>query len=148
MNEIQIYTDGGARGNPGPAASSFVVIKDNKTIFEDSIFLGTATNNMAEYQAVLAAYNWLSIFLKNISVNRINFFLDSQLVVNQLNGKYKIKSVKLKPIIENILNIQNKIKCEISYSFIRRKYNRRADFLLNKKLDDSIKKISRSAEKD
>jgi len=143
MNELNIFCDGGARGNPGPAASSFVIEKNGVSIFEQAIYLGVATNNIAEYKAVLAAFKWLEKYLETNNVKNINFLLDSQLVVNQLNGKYKIKSEKLKQIIYSIKNAESKIKSNISYSFIRRNKNFRADFLVNKKLDENSIKISR-----
>ena len=91
--KIRVYTDGGARGNPGPAASAFVVTEDGKTIFKDSKFLGVETNNVAEYTAVLLAIEWLS---DKKAKGEIIINLDSQLVERQLNGFWKIKSPKLK----------------------------------------------------
>jgi ribonuclease HI len=88
---LNIYTDGGARGNPGPAAVG-VVIKDKgqNTIHQFSRFIGIATNNVAEYQAVIAGLQWL--LSQPEKYQRLKFFLDSALVVNQLNGQWTIKS--------------------------------------------------------
>ena len=61
IQSIKIYCDGGARGNPGPASSAFIVFKDRENYYQDSKYLGETTNNVAEYQAVIMALNWLSI---------------------------------------------------------------------------------------
>ena len=94
---LLIFTDGGARGNPGPAAIGFI-IKDNygEVLVELGKFIGRATNNVAEYQAVIEALTWLknNYQRKELSNDQIDFFLDSNLVVNQLNGFYKIKTKK------------------------------------------------------
>jgi ribonuclease HI len=95
MAELNIYCDGGARGNPGPAACSFTVLINGKEIYNESIFLGKTTNNVAEYNAVLMAYKWLANYSDKQIYSKIIFFLDSQLAVKQLNGLYKIKSNNL-----------------------------------------------------
>ncbi|MBU1322965.1 ribonuclease HI family protein, partial [Patescibacteria group bacterium] len=92
---LNIFTDGGSRGNPGPAAVG-IVIKDaaNKIQHSFGQTIGTATNNIAEYQAVAAALQWL--LQQPVKPRTINFFLDSTLVVNQLNGLWKIKDSHLR----------------------------------------------------
>ncbi|KKQ24896.1 MAG: ribonuclease HI, ribonuclease HI, partial [Microgenomates group bacterium GW2011_GWC1_37_12b] len=89
---IKIFTDGGSRGNPGPAASAFVVFENNKILTKEGKFLGNATNNIAEYSALLLAVEWLN---KNKLTENIKFFLDSELIVKQLNKTYKIKNKNL-----------------------------------------------------
>jgi len=96
--ELKIYCDGGARGNPGPAAGAFVVLADNKEIAAEGKSFRVATNNEAEYGAVIMAMTWL---LKNNAASVV-FYLDSELVVKQLNGVYKIKSKKLLPLAAKI----------------------------------------------
>ena len=90
-NSLSIFCDGGARGNPGPAASAFVVRDSTgKTLHKQGFYLGTATNNQAEYQAVIESLKWL---LNNCKTDQlVNYYLDSLLVVNQLKGLYKIKN--------------------------------------------------------
>lgn len=130
---ISIYCDGGARGNPGPAAIAFVVSEDGKTIYKFSKKIGHTTNNVAEYQAVIAALEWL----KNSSITNqslINFYLDSQLVVNQLNGFFKIKDHKLRNLIINIKGLEQQISGKIFYHLISRRQNKIADALVNKVL--------------
>lgn len=132
-----IYCDGGSRGNPGLAASAFIIFdKDFKELVGVGKYLGIATNNVAEYTAVLEALNWL---LKNKDTNnKIFFYLDSQLVVNQLNGVFKIKD-------SNLLSLATKIKLQeklfttkIIYQYIPREKNKKADLLVNKTLDRNI----------
>jgi len=134
-NQISIYCDGGARGNPGPAASAFVV-KDSsgKIIHEQGFYLGTATNNQAEYQAVIEALKWLSTM--NHQLSTINFYLDSQLVVNQLKGEYKVKDPGLKIKHLEIKRLISNFKFQISnFVYVPREQNSRADFVVNQTLD-------------
>jgi ribonuclease HI len=123
-----IYCDGGSRGNPGPAASAFVVTEDGKTIFKDSKFLGIETNNVAEYTAVLLAIEWLS---DKKSKGEVVINLDSQLVERQLNGFWKIKSPKLKLLADEIKSKAVKVKFVWNY----RTKNILADDLVNEELD-------------
>jgi ribonuclease HI len=133
---LNIYCDGGARGNPGPAASAFIVKNGNqKILFQQGFYMGTATNNQAEYQAVFEAIKYL-ISNPYYAICDINFYLDSLLVVNQLNGVYKtkdqmlkIKNFEIKKIIENY-----KLK-NISFLHIPRSQNSAADNLVNQTLD-------------
>lgn len=131
-----IYCDGGSRGNPGPAASAFVVTEENKVIYKESKYLGIETNNIAEYNAVLLAVNWLvhqSPITNHLSPVIIN--LDSQLVERQLNGHYKIKNEKLKLLANEIkLKIEN-YKLKILFTWDYRDKNTLADDLVNKTLD-------------
>lgn len=134
---LTIFTDGGARGNPGPAAVGVVVKneqKQNLASFGQAI--GETTNNVAEYQGVIAALEWCQ---QNTSVlaetQTINFFLDSTLVVNQLNGKYKIKDLKLKNLIIQIKDLEKNFSQKFVYHFIPRTKNYQADALVNQTLD-------------
>ncbi len=135
---LLIYCDGGSRGNPGPAASAFVVLdSNNHQIFQQGFFLGTTTNNQAEYQAVIFALQWIAKQIPNPkSQISINFYLDSELVVRQLNGIYKIKDQNLK--IKN-LEIKNLIKnCKLkikNFVYVPREQNKSADLLVNQTLD-------------
>ena len=143
MEELNIYCDGGARGNPGPAASSFIVLVNGKEIHNESKFLGETTNNVAEYNAVLMAFKWLSQYLEKNKYSKVIFFLDSQLVVKQLRGFYKIKSERLRPLILTIKKMENILNENIFYTYIPRNRNRRTDFLVNKILDEKTRQISR-----
>ena len=89
-NDLKIFCDGGARGNPGPAAAAFVVFSGNKTLAKEGKYLGSTTNNQAEYNAVLLAMKWLLKNKSNIDGKKVDFYLDSELVVKQLMGEYKV----------------------------------------------------------
>lgn len=127
-----IHTDGGARGNPGPAAVGVVVEKDGKKIEEFGKRIGEATNNVAEYMGVLEALR----SLKGKEATEIDFFLDSVLVVNQLNGKFKVKDIKLRELLTNVRMLEGEVGGEVRYHAIPREKNRRADFLVNGALDN------------
>jgi ribonuclease HI len=137
MDEINISTDGGARGNPGKAACAFVVQDSNgNTLFENSFFLGIATNNEAEYQGLIEASTWLSTFYKsNTNLKKVNFLLDSQLVVNQMKGIFKVKENRLFVLKNKCQLMLSSLPLNVSFSYIPRAQNHRADFLLNQKLD-------------
>lgn len=133
---LKINTDGGSRGNPGPAAIG-IVIKDEsqKLIHQFGKTIGTATNNIAEYQAVIAALNWLN--QKNLSLESIHFFLDSTLVVNQLNGLWKVKDPNLRQKVIKIRQLEAPLKTKITYQAIPREKNFEPDALLNQALDQA-----------
>lgn len=133
---MTIFCDGGSRGNPGPSACAFLVYHDGKIIHQQGLYLGIGTNNQAEYQAVLEALKYLSSFI--IPDSSFNFFLDSELVVNQLNGLYKIKDAKLKLKyldIKKILSTEHLALSTVNFSHIVRKKNFLADLLVNRTLD-------------
>jgi len=141
MSQLFIFTDGGARGNPGPAACAFIA-KDsqNQIVNISSKVLGIATNNIAEYQGVIEALNWLVGLLakKEPIPDSIIFFLDSQLVVNQLQGNFKTKEIHLKNLLAQVKFLEQKLKMNISYHHIPRAENHLADFHLNRALDASL----------
>lgn len=132
MKEIEIYTDGGSRGNPGLAACAFVVYENDQIIFERSLFLGTTTNNVAEYSGVLNAIEWcLGLSAKC----QIEFYLDSELVVKQMKGEYRIKDAKLEKLFNKIQFQISNFKFQIVWHHVPRAQNSRADFLVNQELD-------------
>ena len=127
-----IYCDGGSRGNPGPAASAFVVTEGKKVIYKDSKFLGVETNNVAEYTAVLMAIKWLTVHSPQFTVT-IN--LDSQLVERQLNGKYRIRNMKLKDLHDKIKMKIKDSNIKVNFAWGFREKNTLADNLVNEELD-------------
>ncbi len=135
IEKLSIYCDGASRGNPGLAAAAFLVKDEkDKTIHQQSFFLGRTTNNVAEYNGVLLALQWLA--KESLSENKeIHFYLDSLLVVNQLTGVFKIKNERLRRMTVQIKRIEEKIKKTIFYHHVERKYNKKADELVNKCLD-------------
>ncbi|PIP57498.1 ribonuclease HI [Candidatus Woesebacteria bacterium CG22_combo_CG10-13_8_21_14_all_39_10] len=142
-NKINIYCDGGSRGNPGKSASAFVVEDSNKLIYSESKYLGIATNNFAEYSAVLLALRWIVTTKldrenRQIVKKEMVFILDSELVVKQINGVYKVKDKKLKEIYLRIKNILEKFPQKIIFKSVSREKNKAADFLVNRKLDSIV----------
>jgi ribonuclease HI len=134
-DKIFIYCDGGARGNPGPAASAFVAIQDGKVIHKASKYLGKATNNVAEYGSVILALTWLYKNYKSASNLKITVNLDSELVTKQMSGLYKVKNPKLKEIHVVGKRLESKLSTKVLYKWTPRDKNRLADFLVNKELD-------------
>ena len=131
MKNIKIFTDGGSRGNPGPSAIGVLILnEEGKELFRLGNQIGTATNNIAEYSAVLEALLWIKNNLIGHDLN-LQFYLDSSLVVNQLNGKFKIRNQELKKIIVRIKNLEKEISKKISYFHVAREKNKTADFLVN-----------------
>lgn len=136
MNLV-IHTDGGSRGNPGPAACAFVIESEIDLIKESSVFLGVSTNNVAEYRGVLESLNWL-VHNKLPDLKQITYVLDSELVVKQIKGIYKVKDLNLQKIHKEILEKIQTLKVEIIFTNVPRNLNKRADFLVNQELDKSI----------
>lgn len=133
--EFSLYTDGGSRSNPGPAATGGVIKNAQGKIIEKfATFLGVATNNVAEYKALLEG---LELALKH-KPKKLNCFLDSKLVVEQSLGRWKIKNADLKPLVMQI----QKILCEhpeIKIMHIPREKNHEADAMVNLELNRNLK---------
>ena len=129
--KIKIFTDGGARGNPGPAAIG-VVIKDekNKVIKEYAEYIGKTTNNQAEYQALIKGLE----LAQKLKPAQIICYLDSELVVKQMKQEFKVKDKDLQPLFIKAWNAAIGFK-KISYQHIPRSLNKEADKLLNIELD-------------
>lgn len=133
MPDYKLYTDGGARGNPGPAGIGFVLYKDGQNIYEFSKYIGECTNNVAEYTALLAG---LTYCVEN-KISKVGCFLDSELVVKQLNGIYKVKHPDMKILYDKIIILKNTIG-DVTFLNIPREQNKQADALVNKALDEQI----------
>lgn len=134
MKTISLYTDGGSRNNPGPAAIGGVAFDEKGSeVFRFKKFLGTKTNNQAEYLALLEGL----AEAKKIGVRHVNCFLDSELVVRQLSGLYKIKHQELKPLAAQI---KSSLKNFDFYTFtaVPRDKNKIADKLVNEALDENV----------
>jgi len=128
-----IKSDGGARGNPGPAAIGVVVEEDHKVIHTISRFIGHASNNVAEYSAVIAGLE----YAKSIQAERVSCYLDSKLVVEQLNQRYKVKHPDMGKLFLIAWNlIQNFDK--VHFHYIPREQNTHADRLVNQALDKEL----------
>ncbi len=131
---ITVSCDGGSRGNPGHSAYGYVVKEDDQIVKEGNGYIGIATNNFAEYTAVLEAFKWLS---SNYKGKEINFFLDSNLVVSQLNGLFKIKNQDIRTFVIKIKDLEKNFS-KVTYKHIPRERNKEADKLVNMSLDKKI----------
>ncbi len=130
-DRYHLYTDGGARGNPGPAGIGARLMTAGGDVVEDlADYIGKATNNVAEYQALIAG---LDVALDR-GVERLDVFLDSELVVRQVNGQYKVKDAGLKPLHQQACLLLSRFH-EVDVKHIRREQNAAADALVNQAID-------------
>lgn len=136
--KLSIWTDGGARGNPGPAGIG-VVIKDERgeVVLKKGKFIGWATNNEAEYQALIFALDFLASCPFKDSLERIDFYSDSALLVNQMKGKYKVKANNLKDLFFAAKKKEKDLRCPIEFRSLARERNSESDFLVNQALDQA-----------
>ncbi|HRF28879.1 MAG TPA: reverse transcriptase-like protein [Candidatus Saccharibacteria bacterium] len=130
-DHVIVYSDGGSRGNPGPSASGFVIMNaGEEVVHQGGMYLGVTTNNQAEYHGVrLGLEKALEMGAKTV-----DFKMDSLLVVNQLNGIYKIKNRDLWPISERIKDLERQFD-KVTFTHVRREFNQLADGMVNKILD-------------
>src|SRR3989338_623477 len=141
MKKIVIYTDGGSRGNPGKAAIRVVFCNEiGQEIKKFGEYLGDGlTNNEAEYQAVIFGLKkFKSVFGKAVAkVSEVEVRSDSELLVNQMNGKYKLENEKIQKFFVEIWNLKIDFK-EVKFKAIPREKNKEADRLVNKLLDNEV----------
>jgi len=126
-----IFCDGGARGNPGPAGAGTIIYnEEGKVLAEDKKYLGKATNNVAEYQGVLLGLK----LAKKQGITRVHLRLDSELIVNQLTGRYKVRDLKLRQLWQEV---KHELAAFDSWQakHIPRAENSQADFLVNQAID-------------
>ena len=149
--KLIIHTDGGARGNPGPAAVGVVIEvcqcvsvsvcqeKKRKEVVSFGRRIGETTNNVAEYTAVAEALKSIKDKVLSIKENteklEIEFYLDSTLVVNQLNGLFKVKDGRLQELLMGVRQLEQEVGGVIRYQYVPREQNTRADLLVNQALD-------------
>lgn len=129
MPKIDIYTDGASRGNPGHAGCGYVVYADGQEIATGKKYLGMTTNNIAEYNAVIEALNDPMVR----DAKEINFFLDSELVVKQMKGEYRVKHeglIPLKAKVDSLLKGKT-----VVFTHVLRNKNKTADRLANEAID-------------
>lgn len=130
-----LNTDGGSRGNPGPAAIGGVIKNEREEIATFSKYIGKKTNNQAEYAALIIG---LKYAMKH-NVAELTCRLDSQLIVKQLNGEYKVKHEMMKPLFAEVQKLSKNFE-NISFEHVKREKNKEADALVNKALDAELKK--------
>ena len=134
LMKLKIFTDGGSRGNPGEAAVGCVILndEDGTRLAELSERIGIATNNVAEYMAVVTALKWVKREVGNAS---IEFVVDSELIGKQLRGEYKVKDSNLKTIYLEAKELISAVGGVSNFTIVRREKNTEADALVNKALD-------------
>ncbi len=128
---LKIYTDGASRGNPGEAAAAAVIYdQEDRLLEEHSRYLGQTTNNVAEYQALLLGLKRA----QEMGAAQVEIFADSQLMVKQMQGQYRVKHPGLKPLFIKAKKLAGGFD-KIGFNFIRREKNKAADALANQTLD-------------
>ena len=134
--KVFIYTDGASRGNPGPCAIGLMVFNSqHQLIYEESLYLeDNNTNNFAEYQGIIKALE----LANRQKIHEVWIFSDSQLIVRQLQNKYKVKSTHIRPLFNRCQQLLSHIP-KVNFKHIRREQNKGADALANKALDNKIK---------
>ena len=140
INELNVFTDGGARGNPGPSAIGvYITDGNNKELAGFGKTIGNATNNVSEYKAVIEALDWIIENKKDLAKNaKINFFLDSKLVCSQIIGIFKVKNANLKDLLLDVRDREAQINFPIFYKHIFREENSKADAFVNQALDSQV----------
>jgi ribonuclease HI/pterin-4a-carbinolamine dehydratase len=133
--KLKIYTDGGSRGNPGPSASGFVLYDEDDNVLADKgVYLGITTNNQAEYTALKLALEEA----RKLGASELAIYMDSLLVVNQMNGVFKIKNRDLWPIHDAIKQLASGFN-KVSFTHVPRELNKAADAAVNRALDEQLK---------
>lgn len=130
---LNVFTDGGSRGNPGISGYGLVIKSGAEIIYQESKFLGIKTNNEAEYLGLIGALTWISENQKD--VEKINIFSDSQLMVRQVQGVYKMKAQNLRPLFEVVHSLISQISSPIEFKSVPREDNSHADELANQAMD-------------
>lgn len=132
--KLIIYTDGGARNNPGPAGIGVVIYDEKKEVIKTyREYIGKATNNEAEYRAVAAALELATKYTKD----NLDLFLDSEFVVKQLNKEFRVKEPRMKVLFDRVKKLENRFK-KVTYNHIPREKNRLADKLVNEAIEMAI----------
>ena len=131
--KARLSTDGGSRGNPGPAAYGYVLEAEDGTVLDArGEAIGTATNNVAEYSGLIAG---LASALER-GVEEVEVISDSELLVKQMRGEYKVKNETLRELVDDAQTLADRLK-RVSYTAVRREHNELADRLVNEALDSA-----------
>jgi ribonuclease HI len=140
---LQIHTDGASRGNPGPAAYAYTISRDGHDDIEDADCVGRMTNNQAEYTALVRA---LEHALEEVGDNyRVVVYSDSELMVKQVNGDYRVKDPDLKALYTEARSLCDRFKGGVELVHVRRAQNARADALCNEALDGKRSAMPRAS---
>ncbi len=139
MADIIIYTDGGSRGNPGPAAlGAYITNSEGIPLAKIAKYIGETTNNTAEYQAIISGLDWAVENKQKENINKITFYMDSQLAYSQLTGLYKVKNESIRSLVFEVKTLENILSVPIFYNHIPREKNKQADALVNIALDNKL----------
>jgi ribonuclease HI len=130
-----MYTDGACRGNPGPSGIGVVILKDDKVIHEIAQYVGEGTNNVAEYAALLAGLD----YCVKKKLSPLEILADSQLMIRQLSGQYKVKHPNIIPLFQKAKEYLSHLKVT-GYTHVMREFNKRADELANEGIDNHFSK--------
>ena len=130
-SELTIYTDGGSRGNPGPAAYAYVIQRKGESDIEEKGFLGRTTNNIAEYTGLVKALE----HARHLGASRLTVYSDSELMVKQMNGEYRVKNPGLQPLYEQAARLRKEFAF-VAIRHVRRELNKQADRLCNEAMDN------------
>jgi len=129
--KAKLSTDGGARGNPGPAAFGYVLETDDGTVLAaHGEMIGVATNNVAEYRALVEGLSKAG----ELRVDEVEVVSDSELLVRQMSGDYKVKNEALRRLYEEAIELADRFE-KVTYTAVRREHNELADRLVNEALD-------------
>ena len=132
LDEAKLYTDGGSRGNPGHSAGAYVICKMDDSVVEKSgYYIGVATNNQAEYYGMIKGLERA----RELGINKVTLFSDSQLVVSQMNGLYKVRNQELVPLNQQLREVADSFE-RISFIYIPREMNKLSDNEVNRILDE------------
>jgi ribonuclease HI len=131
LDAAKLYTDGGSRGNPGDSACAYVICDMDDSVVEKSgFYMGLATNNQAEYMGFKKGLERA----QNLGIDKVSLFSDSQLVVNQMNGIYKVKNQELAPLHRDVKELANSFE-KVTFTYVPRELNKIADREVNRILD-------------
>ena len=134
MKNFTLHTDGGSRGNPGPAGIGGVISDSNgEFLVEFKKYIGVATNNIAEYMALIEG---LRLAIDN-EIKALDCYLDSELIVKQLNGQYKVKDSNMKLLFAKVTELLSNFD-SVKFEHVRRENNKEADRLVNEALDEEL----------
>ncbi len=127
---VTVNIDGGARGNPGPAGAGVVIQADGAVLYRGGLFIGHATNNVAEYSGMIAGLEQAD----RLGASHVHIISDSQLIVRQMTGVYRVKNEGLKPLYQKARKLAGRFD-ECTFEFVRREHNTEADRLVNLAID-------------
>jgi ribonuclease HI len=134
LNRVRVYSDGAARGNPGPSGAGAVLVEPSGQIVDRlGKFLGVRTNNYAEYQGLLLGLKRA----RELGVREIEVFTDSELLIRQLGGRYQVKSASLRPLYEEALKLLNGFS-RVKLVHVPREMNSAADEMSNRAIDERM----------